>query len=28
VGEKIVFTRRSRYQFSNYIGGFHAAILA
>ena len=27
VGEKFIFTRRHRYQFSNYIGGFHAAIL-
>jgi hypothetical protein len=27
VGEKFIFTRRSRYQFSNYIGGVHVAIL-
>ena len=25
VGKKFVFTRRERYQFSNYIGSFHAA---
>lgn len=27
VGEEFIFTRRQRYQFSHYIGGFHDAIL-
>lgn len=26
VGEKFIFTRRLRYQFSNHIGEFHAEI--